>query len=146
MKHYIGYGLLILASSMLTGCFTQAIKPVVVAPEPAAPVYPRPGKPQPLAPKFMVLGEEHEGSCGAVIKQNEALVCQSPQEYKVLARGFSQIIGYLHELEALIEVYERERLERNERISKAADRKPEADEESTERGVVSFEGPVLDPD
>lgn len=142
MKQYTGFGLLILACLTLVGCSTQPIvKPMVIAAQPTDPVYPRPTKPAPTPPQFMVLGEEHQDTCPEVIEANRALVCLNPKQYEVLARGFSQIIGYLHELESLVEVYERERRERNDRIKKRDEVGDEGPLGSSEKLLLDLEGP-----
>lgn len=98
----------------LVGCSTlPSVDMAVASTDVQRQIYPRPSKPAPTPPAFKVLGQEHEATCGSSIEEARALFCLNPKQYGILAVGLTELIEYLHQLEDLLEIYERERSARN---------------------------------
>lgn len=104
---------------LLAGCSTAPtpIPPDVFVPPQNREIYPRP-LPLTLRPiEWAVLSAQQPDTYTLFFSQHDAAMCLPTKGYEGLSLNMQEMIRFLKEQKALVEVYERERREDNEFLS-----------------------------
>jgi hypothetical protein len=67
--------------------------------------------------EWAVLSSEKPSEAQKTIQSQGAAICLSPRGYEAMSRNMADILRYLQQVDALLDIYERERKQSNELIS-----------------------------